>query len=168
MTVKKLDTPIGALYLLAKKGSIIYIGWERPQQYLEATEVSGDEASKRVLEKLSLEMVSYFEGKGRGFSCPLEPGGTEFQRKVWEVLQHIPYGETRSYKEVARAIGKPGTSRAVGNACGANPLPIVIPCHRVIRSDGSMGGYGSGSWRKAWLLRMERASLKRPFQERAV
>jgi methylated-DNA-[protein]-cysteine S-methyltransferase len=102
------------------------------------------------------ELLGYFAGTRTLFSIPLSDGGaTAFQRAVWDALRAIPYGETRSYGDVARAIGQPGAARAVGAACGANPLPIVVPCHRVIAADGSLGGYSAGlKWKRA-LLRLE-------------
>lgn len=101
------------------------------------------------------EMDEYFRGKLRDFSVPLDIRGTYFQKKVWEALMAIPYGQTRSYGDVARAIGNPGASRAVGMANAKNPLPIIVPCHRVIRSDGSPGGYGGGIDLKLKLLDLE-------------
>jgi O-6-methylguanine DNA methyltransferase len=86
---------------------------------------------------------------------PLLTHGTEFQERVWAALRQIPYGETRSYEEIARAIGSPKAVRAVGSANGANRIPIVIPCHRVVRADGTLGGYGGELWRKRFLLRLE-------------
>jgi O-6-methylguanine DNA methyltransferase len=86
---------------------------------------------------------------------PLLTDGTDFQERVWAALREIPYGETRSYEEIARAIGNPRAVRAVGSANGANRIPIVIPCHRVVRADGTLGGYGGELWRKRFLLRLE-------------
>ena len=90
------------------------------------------------------------------FTVPLEPQGTEFQQRVWDVLLHIPYGETRTYKDVAESVGNPNAVRAVGTACATNPLPLVVPCHRVLRSDGSTGGYLGGADAKKLLLALER------------
>ncbi len=101
------------------------------------------------------ELRRYFAGERVQFSCPLDLHGTPFQLMVWRELQQIPYGETRSYGEIAQAIGRPTASRAVGAANGANPVAIIVPCHRVIGSKGSLTGYGGGLPTKAWLLSLE-------------
>jgi len=101
------------------------------------------------------QLREYFQGKRREFDLPLEPHGTVFQRSVWRSLSEIPYGVTISYGELAARVGKPKASRAVGQANGKNPLPIVIPCHRVISGDGSLGGFGGGSQTKITLLAIE-------------
>ncbi len=103
------------------------------------------------------QLREYFAGTRRTFSLHLHPKGTDFQKSVWQALQRIPYGETRSYADLAAAIGRPTAVRAVGLANGANPLPIVIPCHRVIGKDGSLTGYGGGLAVKEALLRLEGA-----------
>jgi AraC family transcriptional regulator of adaptative response/methylated-DNA-[protein]-cysteine methyltransferase len=107
------------------------------------------------LDRLELELAEYFKGSLRAFSAPLDLKGTPFQMAVWRLLLDIPYGETRSYGQLARAVGKPGASRAVGRANGSNPVAIVVPCHRIICSDGQLGGYGGGLWRKKYLLALE-------------
>lgn len=101
------------------------------------------------------QLTAYFQGQRQTFDLPLQLTGTEFYRQVWQQLQQIPYGETCSYATVAKAIGKPKAFRAVGQANHRNPWPIIIPCHRVINQNGQLGGYGSGLWRKTWLLRHE-------------
>ena len=107
--------------------------------------------------RAAVQLVEYLEGKRTAFDLPLDLRGTEFQRRVWQALLEIPYGETRSYLEVARAIGAPHAVRAVGAANGANPVALVVPCHRVIASDGSLGGYGGGLRLKERLLAMEQS-----------
>jgi methylated-DNA-[protein]-cysteine S-methyltransferase len=102
------------------------------------------------------QLDAYFAGRLRVFELPLAPQGTEFQRTVWDALLRIPYGETTSYGALARSLGKPEASRAVGLANGRNPIPIVIPCHRVIGSGGSLTGYGGGLDLKRRLLALER------------
>ena len=101
------------------------------------------------------QLAEYFEGKRTQFEIPLDVDGTEFQKAVWKELQRIPYGETRSYGEIAKAIGRPGAARAVGMANHDNPLAVVIPCHRVVGSDGSLTGYAGGLHLKAQLLSIE-------------
>ncbi len=108
------------------------------------------------LTQLRQELTDYFNGTLRQFTVPLVVPGSPFETKVWDVLRAIPYGETRSYSEVAREIGAPKAVRAVGSANGRNRLAVVIPCHRVLNHDGQLGGYGGGLWRKRWLLDLER------------
>lgn len=108
------------------------------------------------LDRLQSELTAYFAGTLRQFTVPLVYPGTPFQCKVWEQLLQIPYGQTRSYEDIARAVGTPGAQRAVGTANGCNRIAIVIPCHRVVNKDGRLGGYGGGLWRKQFLLDLER------------
>jgi methylated-DNA-[protein]-cysteine S-methyltransferase len=109
-----------------------------------------------MMSKLIKELDGYFDGNLTRFTVPLDPAvGTRFQRRVWEELTAIPYGQTRSYGEVASAIGNPRASRAVGSANKRNCIPILIPCHRVIKSDGGIGGYNSGTHIKRALLKLE-------------
>jgi methylated-DNA-[protein]-cysteine S-methyltransferase len=110
---------------------------------------------------LSRQLAEYFAGERREFDLTLAPEGTPFERSVWDELRRIPFGETRSYGEIARAIGRPSASRAVGRANGANPIPIVVPCHRVIGADGSLTGFGGGLEAKSRLLEIEGRRL--PF-----
>lgn len=110
----------------------------------------------RKLKNVIHELSDYFNGNRINFKSQLDLSiGTEFQRMVWEKVREIPYGELRSYKWIAHEIGNPGAVRAVGNAVGENPVPPIIPCHRVIRSDGNLGGFSSGIALKKWLLRLE-------------
>ena len=110
-------------------------------------------------EKLESELTEYFKGNLTDFTVPLTPVGTDFQKKVWEVLREIPYGSTRTYQQQANALGSPKSVRAVANANGLNKISILIPCHRVIGSDGTLTGYGGGIWRKQKLLELEKAIL---------
>lgn len=104
---------------------------------------------------LSTELDAFFRGDLKKFQTPIHLFGSEFQRKAWEALLQIPYGETRSYRDQAVIVGNPLACRAVALANSANPLPILVPCHRIIQSDGACGGYGGGVWRKRWLLEQE-------------
>ena len=110
-----------------------------------------------MLRETRRQLEDYFAGERRDFDLPLSPHGTEFQCEVWLTLAHIPYGETWSYRDLAQRIGRPSATRAVGAANGRNPLPIVLPCHRVIGADGSLTGFGGGLPTKAFLLRLEGA-----------
>jgi methylated-DNA-[protein]-cysteine S-methyltransferase len=114
--------------------------------------------SHPVLNEAIRELREYFEGSRREFTVPLEMAGTDFQLRVWRALLAIPYGETRAYREIATSIGAPTAVRAVGAANGANPLPIIVPCHRVIGSNGKLVGYGGGLPLKKRLLKLERES----------
>lgn len=105
-----------------------------------------------ILDDAAVQLAQYFAGERREFDLPLEPVGTEFQMAVWWALQRVPYGETASYAQQAAWIGRPTATRAVGGANGRNPVPIVLPCHRIVGADGSLTGYGGGVWRKTWLL----------------
>ncbi len=109
-----------------------------------------------ALEECVAQLDQYFKGTRKDFSLKLAPEGTEFQQQVWRELSNIPYGQTASYLDIARAIGNEQAVRAVGAANGQNPISIIIPCHRVIGSDGKLTGYGGGLWRKEWLLTHER------------
>lgn len=108
-----------------------------------------------LLDVCAAQLREYFDGKRKIFDLPLKPEGTEFQLKDWNALREIPYGETRSYKDIAFAIGNPKACRAVGTANHNNPISIIIPCHRVIGSDGSLTGYGGGLDKKTYLLELE-------------
>jgi len=114
--------------------------------------IKDDRKNKLVLSQLE----SYLNGRLKRFDCPLDLRGTPFQKKVWSKLAKIPYGKTRSYQEIAKAIGHPKAFRAVGNANGSNPIPIILPCHRVIESNGGLGGFGHGIKVKKQLLGFEK------------
>lgn len=119
--------------------------------------------SSEPFEAAITQLREYFAGRRRGFDLPLAPAGTDFQRRVWRALTTIAYGETISYGELARRIGNPRASRAVGLANGANPLPIIVPCHRVIGASGALTGFGGGLPIKRTLLALEKA---RPWKEK--
>jgi O-6-methylguanine DNA methyltransferase len=125
-------------------------------KHFNANIIQGENLHFKILEK---ELSEYFEGERKDFTVPLSPVGTEFQKNVWEVLRKIPYGTTRSYQEQAKILGNPKAVRAVANANGLNKISIIIPCHRVIGSDGKLTGYGGGIWRKQKLLELEKAIL---------
>jgi O-6-methylguanine DNA methyltransferase len=164
----RIESPIGALRLASSARGLAFLelphasgrglaGWlERAFPGARCREDAG--ANRRAVE----QVLEYLEGERTAFELPLDLRGTEFQLRVWTVLRGIPYGETRSYTEVARSVARPRAVRAVGSANGANPLPLVVPCHRVVESGGRLGGYGGGLPLKAKLLAMERAG--RPAQ----
>jgi len=129
----------------------------------QAAMVPGETAH---LEQLRIELGEYFAGARRTFSVPLTYPGTPFERDVWDCLLKIPFGETRSYEDLARTVGRPGASRAVGSANGRNRIAILIPCHRVVTKSGELGGYGGGLWRKRLLLELEKDAAASPAPPR--
>jgi methylated-DNA-[protein]-cysteine S-methyltransferase len=148
-----VDSPIGPLLLSAEDGVLtgLQMQNQRHARALPSDVVVNDQWFIDVASQLR----AYFAGACTMFDVPLDLRGTEFQRSVWEQLQTIPYGETISYGELARRVGNPNASRAVGLANGRNPIAIIVPCHRVIGADGSLTGYGGGLERKTWLLEHE-------------
>ncbi len=153
-----LDTPVGPLHLVADAAALVFIGLpEQPTPDGDAC----DGAGHPVLSRARAQLLSYFAGRLQRFDLPLAPRGTDFQREVWRALAGIPFGATQSYAEIAAGLGRPTASRAVGAANGKNPLPIVVPCHRVVGADGSLTGYAGGLACKDWLLRHERAVADR-------
>ena len=160
-----IETPLGPMVAGASAKRVCFLEFT-DRRMLEA---QFDALSRRfrlpigpgeneVIKRLRGELERYFSGKLKRFSVPLEYPGTEFQALVWKALLGIPYGETRSYEDVARAIDNPGAVRAVGHANGLNRIAILIPCHRVVNKSGELGGYGGGLWRKRRLLDLEQAA----------
>lgn len=135
-------------------GTAIDDGLFRTNRWFQVERVVHDEHVEPLARAVD-ELQRYFAGERIQFSCPLDLRGTPFQLSVWQKLCRIPYGETRSYGEIALAIGQPAASRAVGAANGANPVALIVPCHRVIGSKGTLTGYGGGLSTKAWLLALE-------------
>lgn len=148
-----LDTPIGELLLAGQDGALSMIGF--PKGAMRRDPEPDWIYNEKPLAKARQQLQEYFAGERREFDLPLELSGTEFQVSVLKALQQIPYGETVSYGEVAKRIGRPKAMRAVGAANGRNPIPIVVPCHRVIGSSGDMTGFGGGIDTKEALLRLE-------------
>lgn len=142
------DTPVGPMALEGTEDALTAL-------YLPNTPVEPVGAETHLLARGREELLAYFAGKRRTFDLPLEPQGTPFQQKVWSALADIPYGQTITYGELARRVGCPKGSRAVGQANHRNPLPILLPCHRVVGANGTLTGYGGGLELKEWLLRLE-------------
>jgi methylated-DNA-[protein]-cysteine S-methyltransferase len=159
MLYRKFDTPIGELTIAADTVGLRHIEFPRNRHPCDRNgwREAGDDERTPVLDAAQAQLIDYFASARRVFDLPLAPQGTAFQCAVWAALATIPYGETRSYGELARMIGKPDAMRAVGAANGRNPLPIVLPCHRVIGADGSLTGFGGGLPLKETLLRLEGA-----------
>jgi methylated-DNA-[protein]-cysteine S-methyltransferase len=149
-----MDSPIGQLVLVGSPVGLTEIRFTLDSE--TPTLDPGWQHNPEVFKDVIDQLQSYFAGARQTFTLPLDPQGTPFQRQVWTALQTIPYGKTISYGELAQSIGKPNAVRAVGAANGQNPLPIVIPCHRVIGSNGSLTGYAGGLHIKRLLLDLER------------
>lgn len=158
---RTVDSPVGPLLLAASPAGLVRVafeceGFDAVLDPLTGGTVTG--GSSPVLDDAAAQLDGYFAGTRRDFDLPLDLPGTGFRRTVQRALRDIPYGRTRSYREVAEAVGNPGAVRAVGTACATNPLPVVIPCHRVLRSDGGLGGYLGGPDAKRFLLDLERTA----------
>lgn len=153
----RFQTPLGPLLAVARGDALVELGFEDgtapPAPAPDWTERPADP----VLRAAQTQIAEYFAGERREFDLPLRPEGTAFQLQAWETLRRIPYGETLSYGEQAERLGRPGAARAVGAANGRNPIVIVVPCHRVIGSDGALTGFSAGMARKQALLRLEGA-----------
>ncbi|WP_449437685.1 bifunctional transcriptional activator/DNA repair enzyme AdaA [Pedobacter steynii] len=162
---KRIETPLGTMYACAVVEGICLLEFTDRKmletelkglcKVLNATIVQGENEHFKMLEH---ELGEYFAGRSKSFSTPLYTPGSDFQKTVWLGLQQIPFGTTRSYKDQAAAISRPEAVRAVANANGMNRISILIPCHRVIGTDGQLTGYGGGIWRKQWLLNMEKTN----------
>ncbi len=146
-----VSTPLGKLALIQEGGKITRL-------FLQAAQAPTDIIEKEtpLLKQARQQLNEYFSAQRRLFDIPLEAAGSTFEKQVWHLLQTIPYGKTCSYADIARLLGKPGAARAVGGACHRNPLPIFIPCHRVIGSRGKLTGYAGGLQNKQQLLDLER------------
>ena len=151
-----VDSPVGPLAIAADATGLRAIEF-RGNRHPVRRDGDWREGDSLLLRRARRQLDEYFAGKRRRFDLPLSPRGTEFQREVWTALATIPYGQTLSYAQLAARVGRAGASRAVGAANGRNPLPIVLPCHRVIGADGSLTGFGGGLPAKQFLLKLEGA-----------
>ena len=152
---RKITTQIGPLYLVASKEFLYGVFWKDQKIANEEK----DSKESKILDKAERQINEYLIGKRESFDIPLKLEGTEFQKRVWAELEKIPYGETRSYKQIATALKDPKACRAVGTANGKNPMSLIIPCHRVINESGKMGGYAGGLNIKEFLLGLEKKTL---------
>lgn len=158
LKTSSLDTKLGPMIVISDDESLYLLefvdgrGLEREVERLRLTVAAIIPGITDPIKSITLELKSYFDGSLTEFKTPLHLSGTPFQKLVWEELRRIPYGQTRTYAAQSEAIGKPTAYRAVANANGANQLAIVIPCHRIINSNGNLGGYGGGITRKQWLI----------------
>jgi len=154
MHYRTIDSPVGPLTLAGTGSTLMHL--RMVDQTHEPDRSDWQPAEREVFAEAVEQLAAYFAGDLTEFDLDLDMVGTEFQRKVWAALRTIPYGETRSYGEIAEQIGSPAASRAVGMANGRNPIGIIVPCHRVIGSTGGLTGYGGGLDRKRQLLALER------------
>lgn len=141
------DSPVGLLEIVSDGQALLSVR--------SVNKAAGEYFRDDITDTAEKQLKEYFGGKRKVFDIPTAPEGTDFRRRVWQALSTVPYGETRSYGEIAAAIGAPSASRAVGNAVGDNPVLIIIPCHRVIRSGGKLGGFSAGTEMKKFLLKLE-------------
>lgn len=163
--ITRLETPLGTMFACATEngicllefsdGKMLETEFKSLSKILNGTIVQG---ANKYFDMLGQQLTEYFEGRRKEFSVPLCTPGTKFQQAVWKVLQNVPYGKTRSYQQQANELNKPGAVRAVAHANGMNRISILIPCHRIIGSDGQLTGYGGGLWRKKWLLDLEKSN----------
>ena len=158
---KSIASPYGKLKLVASDKGLAAVLWENDDPRRVRLGALKPGSDNRFLNEAEKQLKAYFAGRLKKFTVPLDFNGTDFQKRVWKALLAIPFGETRSYAQIARQVGKPTAVRAVGAANGANPVALVVPCHRVIGSDGSLTGYGGGLSRKRFLLDLERGAAGR-------
>lgn len=156
---KMMHSPVGELKLVATEQGLAAVLWENDDPKRVRFRPQQEDIQNATLQEAERQLREYFAGQRQRFTLPLDFIGTEFQKQVWAALVTIPFGETRSYGEIARQIGNPTAVRAVGAANGRNPLSIIAPCHRVIGSNGKLTGFAGGLTTKAFLLRLEGGQL---------
>ena len=157
---KKMASPVGKLQLVASDSALVAILWENDNVDRVRLPVMTLNLDHSILNRVEKQLTEYFRGDRSKFDIPLDPLGTDFQKQVWHELRRIPFGQTKSYGEIARSIGSPNAQRAVGAANGRNPISIVVPCHRVIGSNGKLTGFAGGLKAKATLLQLENQPAK--------
>lgn len=159
---RTMPSPVGDLVLTASETGLTGVYFPTSRHHLavgRGVRTGSPGGNQSLLDRVEAQLNEYFAGRRTTFDLPLEPRGTDFQLSVWELLRKIPYGVTTSYGELARRLGDPKATRAVGAANGANPIPIIVPCHRVVGSKGELTGFGGGIERKRWLLEHEGALM---------
>ena len=152
---KYMDSPVGQLQLVAHDHALVAVKWDNEDPKRLRLASLSEHVTHPVLLKTEQQLREYFQGQRQVFDLPLDLDGTLFQQQVWQALQHIPYGQTRSYKEIAEQIGNVKAVRAVGAANGKNPISIIVPCHRVIGASGKLVGFAGGLDYKQTLLSLE-------------
>jgi methylated-DNA-[protein]-cysteine S-methyltransferase len=159
LAYKFFDSPVGKLKLVASDTGLVAILWENDNPRRVRLSDLVESQQHTVLAETERQLKEYFAGKRKAFSVPLDMRGTHFQKDVWEALLAIPFGKTRSYGQLAKQLGNPRATRAVGAANGRNPISIIVPCHRVIGSSGKLTGFAGGLDTKARLLDLEKRKL---------
>ncbi len=160
LSYKVMDSPVGKLKMVASEKGLVAILWENDKPTRVPLSEMMEDSRQKILVETERQLSEYFAGKRQAFDLPLDMRGTQFQKDVWEALLAIPFGETRSYGELAKKLGSPTASRAVGAANGRNPISIVVPCHRVIGASGKLTGFAGGLDVKERLLGLERGKTK--------
>ncbi|MBF0529380.1 MAG: methylated-DNA--[protein]-cysteine S-methyltransferase, partial [Deltaproteobacteria bacterium] len=155
------EVPLGQVLVAETRKGLVYVGLG-PQSLANLTTWARQwQPDAQIVPSIVdsfVQLDEYFQGNRQKFDLPLDLWGTDFQQRVWQALLEIPFGETRSYGQISGVAGYPKAARAVGQACGANPIPIVVPCHRVLQGTGKLGGYSSGHHWKEWLLNQEKSA----------
>jgi methylated-DNA-[protein]-cysteine S-methyltransferase len=154
---KEMESPVGKLKLVAGADALVAILWERERPNRIKLAMLTHDPQQPILIETERQLKEYFAGTRNEFNLTLEPAGTEFQKKVWQALRQIPYGQTRTYLDLAKSVGSARAARAVGAASGKNPLSIVVPCHRIVGANGALTGFAGGLEVKAKLLAHERS-----------
>ena len=159
LSYKEMDSPVGKLKLVASADALVAVLWERERPNRVKLHSMNPDPRHPVLIEAERQLTEYFSGTRTEFDLCIEPRGSEFQKKVWQALREIPFGQTKSYLDLAKAVGSAKAVRAVGAANGKNPLSIVVPCHRVIGANGSLTGFAGGLEAKAKLLAFEQGRI---------
>jgi methylated-DNA-[protein]-cysteine S-methyltransferase len=157
---KEIESPVGKLKLVASSNALVAVLWKRERPNRVKLDTMTLAPQHPILLETERQLAEYFSGERIQFDLPLQPDGSEFQKKVWQALREIPFGQTRSYLDLAKALGSSKAARAVGAANGKNPLSIIVPCHRVVGADGSLTGFAGGVETKAALLALENRSIE--------
>jgi len=164
---KIMKSPVGDLKLIASDAGLAAILWENDNPKRVRLNIMGEDRRHPILAETERQLTEYFAGRRKTFTVKLDFNGTDFQKSVWRALLKIPFGQTRSYGEIARSLGNPKAMRAVGAANGKNPISIIAPCHRVIGSAGQLTGFAGGLEVKATLLRLEGRGVDQFFERTA-
>ena len=159
LAYKDIESPVGKLRLVASANALVAVLWERERPDRLKLEAMKFAPQQPILIETERQLSEYFVGRRTAFDLPLEPSGSEFQKKVWRALTEIPFGQKRTYLDLANAIGSPKAYRAIGAANGKNPISIIVPCHRVVGANGALTGFAGGLEAKAKLLALEAGAI---------
>ena len=159
LSYKDIESPVGKLRLVASANALVAVLWERERLDRLKLEAMKFAPQQPILIETERQLSEYFVGRRTAFDLPLEPSGSEFQKKVWRALTEIPFGQKRTYLDLANAVGSPKAYRAIGAANGKNPISIIVPCHRVVGANGALTGFAGGLEAKAKLLALEAGAV---------